>query len=60
MEGVELEFRDDALRRWPEGAWSARPARAACASILEERAARHHVRPALCDERREGGRRRSA
>ena len=32
MEGVELEFRDDALRRGREaGARSARPARAACA-----------------------------
>ena len=58
MEGAELEFREDALRAVARKAMQRKTGARGLRTILENIAARHHVRPAVAEERAEGRGRR--
>ena len=60
MEGAELEFRDEALSARRAEGHAAQDRRARPAHHSRERAARHHVRAAVHEERLEGRGRRHA
>ena len=58
MEGVELEFREDALRAVARKAMQRKTGARGLRTILENVLARHDVRPAVDGQRHEGRRRR--